>query len=152
MTRRRSLAAFSQVGWRAITRLVNDTSDINATRYSNHTLCDLGCLDNDDDSFRNVRFYFNDEFKEAFDTTKRLLEINKEEDKNKVARRKVIQHHFANGTFDLAANRALIGDRNKILPQTMHWFGRDKLGGSVLFDLVRKSIGLFEDANPSLLG
>jgi hypothetical protein len=152
MTRRRSLAAFSQVGWRAITRLVNDTSDINATRYSNHTLCDLGCLDNDDDSFRNVRFYFNDEFKEAFDTTKRLLEMNKEEDKNKVARRKVIQHHFANGTFDLAANRALIGDRNKILPQTMHWFGRDKLGGSVLFDLVRKSIGLFEDANPSLLG
>ncbi|KAL3774718.1 hypothetical protein ACHAWO_011418 [Cyclotella atomus] len=152
VTRRRSLAALSQVGWRAITRLVNDTSDINATRYSNHTLCDLGCWDDDDDFFRNMRFYFNDECKEAFDTTKRLLEMNKEEDKNKVARRKVIQHHFANGTFDLAANRALIGDRNKILPQTMHWFGRDKLGGSVLFDLVRKSIGLFEDANPSLLG
>jgi hypothetical protein len=77
--------------------------------------------------------------------------MNDDEDKQLVARRKIIKHHFADGSLDVEANYALIGDENKRLPQTMHWFGRDELSGSVLFDLVRKNAGLFENANPSLL-
>ena len=129
----------TEVGWGAIKNLLCDESSINATRYSDHTLCYLGDFPYTDD---------DDNIVEMPSSIECLLEMNGNRDKSQVARKKVIETHFSGGKFDMEEHRALIGDENKHLPQTMHWFGRDALGHSVLYDLVRKNAHLIQNPEP----
>ena len=74
--------------------------------------------------------------------------MKQQHSKKRIARKKVIMYHFANGSFDMnmETNQDLIGNDNKLMPQTVQWFGRHELGYSVLFDMVRKNADVFRDA------
>ena len=111
-------------GWSAMSNLLCDTSSINATKLSNHTLRFLG---------------FNVDNEEV----KALLEMNKSEDKNQIARKKIIKSHFS-GAFDVAA---LAGDENKLLPDTLSFFGKDELGLSALYTMLKSKSEVMKDIN-----
>ena len=113
--------------WDPLKNLLCNTTGINSTWSSNHTLCDLGKYprysdeeSDDEDIEMPVEMYD-------------LLEMNKDEDKKQVARRKVIKYHFS-GDFDV---NALIGSDQKLLPRKISWFGRDELGLSVVYSIIR---------------
>ena len=110
-------------GWSAMSNLLCDTSSINATKLSNHTLCDLGSRVNEE--------------------VKVLLELNKSEDKNQVARNKIIKSHFS-GAFDVVA---LAGDENKLLPDTLSFFGKDEVGLSALYTVLKSKPEVMEGIN-----
>ena len=120
--------------WHPIVNLLCNTSSIDATWSSNHTLCDLGHFvaeESDQDSDDEDSDIFNIGMpQEVLD----LLEMNENEDKKQVARRKVIKHHFSED-FDLSA---LIGSDQRLIPRKISWFGRDALGLSVVFSIMRK--------------
>ena len=106
--------------WDPITNLLCNTSSIDATWSSNHTLCELGDFLNDDEV--NMPEEVHD-----------LLEMNEDEDKKQVARRKVIKYHFSGDFFV----NDIIGIDHKLLPRKISWFGRDSLGLSVVYKIVR---------------
>ena len=114
----------TSAGWRAISNLLCDTSSIEGTKISNHSLCDLGLHVDDDD-------------------VKALLELNKSENKNQVARNKIIKSHFS-GTFDVVA---MTGDQNKLLPDSLSFFGKDELGLSALYTMLKSKSELMEGIN-----
>ena len=122
--------------WDPIMNLLCNTSSIDVTWSSNHTLYYMGEFedesdenseDSDDDiDVDEVQVKMPREICE-------LLKMNESKDKKQVARRKVIRHHFT-GDFDL---NALIGRDQKLLPRKISWFGRDSLGLSVVYGIIR---------------
>ena len=129
------LSPLTNAIWDPITNLMCNTSSIDATWSSNHTLCDLGYFpdqiphqDSEDDSEGS----YIDEAEMPSEITD-LLEMNKEDDKKQVARKKVIRYHFS-GDYDL---NALIGSNQKSLPRKISWFGRDSLGLSIVYGIIR---------------
>ena len=120
--------------WDSIMNLLCNTSSVDATYFSNHALCSLGGfvveeLDEYSDDDDSDIFEFEMPLK-VYD----LLEMNEDDDKKQVARKKIIKHHFS-GDFNL---NALIGSDQKLLPHKISWFGRDALGLSVVFSIMKK--------------
>ena len=114
--------------------LLCNTSSVDATYFSNHALCSLGGfvveeLDEYSDDDDSDIFEFEMPLK-VYD----LLKMNEDDDKKQVARKKIIKHHFS-GDFNL---NALIGSDQKLLPHKISWFGRDALGLSVVFSIMKK--------------
>lgn len=104
-------------GWHTLSNLLCNTSSIKATRYSNHTLCNLG-----QDSGAPLGI-------------KALLQKNNDSKEAEVVRWKVIKAHFSN-YFD---SSILCQDyfQGELLHHTMSWFGKDSLGSSALYELIR---------------
>ena len=122
----------TDIGWDRMMNLLCNTSSINATSSSNHTLSFLGHfpVGPSDDEYCDASDFDQTQMpREVFD----LLQMNKDEDKKQVARKKVIKHHFSED-FDLDA---LIGSDLKILPRKISWFGRDSLGLSMVYSIIR---------------
>ena len=133
-------------GLRVLVPLLCDPIDANATWQSNHTICDIG----------NQRTYhywlLNRNMDDDANTTEKLLNLlmmNRERDKSSVARKKVLQCHFAGGFFNPNADLSLSENITSLLPRVLSWFGKDELGHSVLFDLVKKNASVFEYTNGS---
>ena len=119
--------SISNVSWDALLNLLCNTSSIDATWSSNHTLCNLGDFsigETDNDSEYEVKMPQN---------VHALLEMNKHKDKKQVARMKVIENHFA-GDFDV---NALACNEKKLLPRAISWLGKDSLGCSAVYYMVR---------------
>ena len=127
-------------GLEAYVGLLCDTTNVQATRYSNHTLYHIGHLESWYLWLRILGIRENEDLIRMRKKISHLLRMNAEKDKHMVARRKVIQCHFADGSFDVNTHQALV--EKKVLPQTMHWFARDKSGLSVIFDMLKKNPGL----------
>ena len=131
---RKMCLSITNIGWGAILNLLCNTSSIDATWSSNHTLCDLGKIsvqksdqdsdDSDIDEDHGVKMPVK---------VHALLEMNKQDDKKQVARMKVIEHHFS-GDFDASV---LAGDGQKLLPRTISYFGRDSLGYPAVYNIIR---------------
>ena len=107
-----------------MSNLLCDTSSIQATKFSNHTLCDLGIYTWDDD-------------------LDAVLKLNKCDDKSKVAHNKVIKCHFS-GAFDVVA---LAGDANKLLPDSLSFLGKYELGLSALYTMLKSKPEVMEGIN-----
>ena len=130
-------------GLEAYVGLLCDTTNVQATRYSNHTLYHIGHLE-PMSWCRWLRILGypnreNEDLERMRQKISHLLRMNAVLDKNMVARRKVIQCHFADGSFDVNTHHALV--EKELLPQTIHWFARDELGFSVVYDLLKKNSG-----------
>ena len=124
--------------WDPITNLLCNTSSIDATWSSNHTLCSLGGFDvEESDSDGDEESDTDSDHIESYTMPREvydLLEMNEDDDKKQVARRKLMKYHFS-GDFDL---NALIGSDQKLLPRKISWFGRDALGQSIVYSIMRK--------------
>lgn len=91
----------TSVGWSAFSKLLCDTSSVNNTYLSNHTLRVLGWSDHDD--------------------VKQLLALNKQANKQ-VATRKILKYHP-----DLDVGPFLAKSKLKLLPLVMSWFERGRV-------------------------
>lgn len=69
-----------------------------------------------------------------------LLQMNRNENKVEVARRKILRYHFSDGERNM---EELVGVNANVLPQAMTWMGRDHHGLSVLFQFAKAIPVLF---------
>ena len=91
--------AITERGWQSLSNLLCDTSSVNATFLSNHTLQHI----NTKDSLRS------------------LIELNKTKDKKEVAMIKIVRHH---NVFDMMP---FFEWEFKVLPLMIHWFEKASL-------------------------
>ena len=89
-------SSFNEEGWDAFSSLLCNSSSVNATFLSNHTLNELGCLHQN--------------------PLQPLLTLNKREDKKEVAMIKILQHH---NEFDMTP---FFEWEFKVLPLMINWF------------------------------
>ena len=108
----------SRSGWDALVGAMRDTSSIESTYYSNHTLQDLRIL------HRNI----------VPDDVTALLRRNGNQNKVAVARQKILDGHFS----DLDAILRIFGQMDvNFLPYAFSWMGRDRDGFSVMYYFLR---------------
>jgi hypothetical protein len=118
--------------WAALSHALCDESSIENTYSSNHTLYTL-------EKFDDVRA-------EIPDNLSSLLHLNKNQDKASVRRQKILIHHF-HGTVRGAVVKGIPkinGMSRSTLPSALEWIGRDALGFSVMYKVVRGIPALFE--------
>jgi Ran GTPase-activating protein (RanGAP) involved in mRNA processing and transport len=108
----------SDVAWQAFSQLVCHNSSIMATFLSNHTLSQL--------RERNGADLPMD--------LQHSLSFNKGVNKREVARHKIIWAHFQGEHKDL---QAFLDMKLQVMPQGLAWIGRDYIGHSLLYQLVR---------------
>jgi Ran GTPase-activating protein (RanGAP) involved in mRNA processing and transport len=115
--------------WAALSHALCDESSIENTFSSNHTLHTL-------DKFgrRNARA-------EIPDDLSALLSLNKSQDKASVRRQKILIHLC--GVLVKGISK-INGMSRSTLPSALEWIGRDALGFSVMYNVVRGIPALFE--------
>jgi hypothetical protein len=118
--------------WAALSHTLCNKSSIENTYSSNHTLHTL-------EKFDDVRA-------EIPDDLSTLLRWNKNQDKSSVRRQKILIHHFhesVRGTVVKGIPK-INGMRRSTLPSALEWMGRDALGFSLMYKVVRGIPTLFE--------
>ena len=105
------------MGWEAITNVLCNKSSIGNIYRSNHTLQNVGWVDNRPDDLLSY------------------LKLNENDNKSEVARQKILQHHFLSGD-NINIDEFLDMDM-EVLPHAIAWIGRDGTGQSLLFKLVQ---------------
>jgi Ran GTPase-activating protein (RanGAP) involved in mRNA processing and transport len=111
--------------WAALSHALCDETSIENTYSSNHTLHTL-------EKFDDVRA-------EIPDNLSTLLRLNKNQDKSSVRRQKILIHHF-HGTVRGTVVKGIPkinGMSRSTLPSALEWIGRDALGFSVMYKVVR---------------
>jgi len=88
-------------GWIHFSKLLCDTSSVNGTYLSNHTLYYLGDAEEEENDHSGIPFH---------------LGLNKKENKRQVAMAKILQHHFH---FDM---EPFFEWELKVLPIMIEWF------------------------------
>lgn len=123
--------------WKVLIHVLGYKSSITATYSSNHTLCTLKMDGSDDQGLRKAAF--------------RLLNLNENEDKVKVARQKIMRYHFHSGTkHHLRSGRkenvhAILPMPETVLPFAFEYVGRSGLEFSLMYRVVRSFPSLFEN-------
>lgn len=115
----------SDIAWQAFSQLVCHKSSVMSTFLSNHTLhqlCDQNAIDLPRDLWHSLHF-------------------NKGADKKKVARHKIIWAHFQGEVID---PQAFVDMELQVMPQALDWIGRDYVGHSLFYQLVRTMPSLIE--------
>jgi len=135
----------SASGWNAFFRVLSNPSSINATYFSNHTLCRIA-------SFGSVKVAGSRLYDEDGLIPSRLLsliELNGiGDDNNLVARQKILDCHFS-GDFNMEpfveSNMEM-----KVFSHVLGWVGRssDSLSHSAMFNLLQKMPTLCAVAPP----
>jgi len=110
-------------GWDALADLLCNKSSIDGILDSNHTL----------EAVRGPR--------SPDDRVVSYLELNEKFNKFEVVRRKIIQYYFINGE---ANTQEFVDMELGVLPHAMRWTGRNHIGHSLLYQLVRSMPTLFD--------
>lgn len=127
-------SGLTTVGWAALANALCNTSSIEAICSSNHVLCgDLSQFYYDYWNFSD--FYYEQSL------LVELLELNEGRCKIEVSRRKVIQYYFLEGSANL---NDFIGMELAMLPRAMAWSGRNNVGHSLLYKVLRGVPSLFD--------
>ena len=138
----RSSANITGQAYAAFVRVVCDTSSIESTLTSNHTLADVSC-----------------NYISKPPELRAILDMNRGFDKRTVAKLKVLRYHFK-GNFNMSA---IAGLNTKALPYLLAWFNRlrsriayyhqDKRRwcNSVLYRIIRHNPGLCSYPSPEKL-
>lgn len=108
----------SMRSWNILSRVLCDESSILNTFSSNHVLNEVNAED-------------------VPDSIVSLLQMNKNPDKASVARQKMIALHFS------AISEYTLDLETTVLPRTIEWIGRDDLGYSLMYNLLRGMPSLF---------
>jgi len=114
--------------WAALSHALADESSIENTYSSNHTLHTLEKFD-------------DDVWAEIPDDLSTLLCLNKNQDKSSVRRRKVLIHLHG---VEVKGIPKMNGMSRSTLPSALEWIGRDTLGFSLMYNVVRGTPTLFE--------
>ena len=118
--------------WEVLDQILCDTTSIYCTFSSNHTLQDV-----------TITFEYEDNHCVVPDDTTALLDMNKNEDKLEVARQKILNHHFSGeGTDNLPLFACM---PESVLVYAVAWMGRNNLGYSLMYDIVRGFPHLFDN-------
>lgn len=129
--------------WTALGRVLWDRRRINRTFSSNHTLCGW-LVDRCDHAAKEYDPGF-DEISHNLSLPKyihAMLGMNNNEDKLEVAREKILKHHFSRR--ECAKNIPLFARMpESVSVYAIEWIGRDDLGYSIMYDVVRGSPHLF---------
>ena len=117
--------AITDIIWKDIARVLCDKTSIGSIYSSNHTLQDLNI----------PHLTFPEEVVS-------LLAMNQNEDKSVVARQKILMHHFL-----ARGNNANVFSRmpETMMPFAMEWIGRNRLGLSLMYNVVRDNPTLFDN-------
>lgn len=107
---------YSEQVWQSLKCLLCDTTSIESTFFSNHTLHSLVVYD-------------------LMENVMSLLEMNRGVNKSEVARQKIMAHHFSGDTTNL---HMFVHMQEAILPFALEWIGRNNLGFSLMFSLVQE--------------
>jgi hypothetical protein len=118
--------------WAALSHALCNKSSIENTYSSNHT---LHTLEKSDD----VRA-------EIPEDLSILLRLNKNLDKSSVRRQKILIHHFHESVRGIVVKGIpkINGMSRSTLPSALEWMGRDALGFSLIYKVVRGIPTLFE--------
>lgn len=119
----------------AFSNVLCNKSDVESILGSNHSLYEISWyweLDDEDNVPGDLRSY---------------LELNKNENKAEVARRKILLYFFAEGESNVGRFESI---GTKVLPFAMAWMGRDHHGLSVLLQFAKATPSLFEQASTGL--
>lgn len=121
---------FSERSWIALADALCNTSSIDSTYWSNHTLSQFNCYEN----------------KPSYLAP--LLAMNYKGDKAAVARKKILSHHFDD--FDAVLD--VFGPMEApVLPTALSWIGRDRCEYAMMVRLLHSMPWLVESAtNPKL--
>lgn len=115
----RSLQIFSN--------LLCNKADIESIYTSNHTLHTItDCGFAESDTPEDIASY---------------LKLNENDDKVEVARQKILQYHFMNGTSNI---EEFVDMEWGELPQALAWIGRNDTGHSLLFEMCQSMPSLFD--------
>ena len=114
--------------WAALSHALCDETSIENTYSSNHTLHTLEKFDDD------VRA-------EIPDNLSALLRLNKNQDKSSVCRQKILIHLC--GVLVKGIPK-INGLSRSTLPSALEWIGRDALGFSLMYTVIRGIPTLFE--------
>lgn len=120
-----------------ICRVLCDTTCIESIYSSNHTLDVL-----------LLPFYFRGE--DILDEIASSLEMNHNEDKAEVARQKILKHHFSG--WSSTNVHVFTRMPEAVMPFAVGWIGRNNLGYSLMFNVVRDLPHLFDVRNGSCEG
>jgi len=112
--------------WSTIANILCNTSSICSIYNSNHTLSDLGNIGWDVVLPSDLTDY---------------LQLNDNDDKFEVVRQKIIQYHFVNGEENM---QEFVDMELGVLSHAMGWAGRNHIGHSLLYQLVRCMPLLFD--------
>ena len=117
--------AITDMIWKDIARVLCDKTSIGSIYSSNHTLQELNI----------PHLAFPEEVVS-------LLAMNRNEDKSEVARQKILKHHFL-----AQGNNANVFSRmpEMMMPYAMEWIGRNRLGLSLMYNVVRDNPTLFDN-------
>jgi len=113
--------------WSTIANILCNTSSICSIYNSNHTLSDIG----------NIGYRVYDFPTDLTD----YLQLNDNENKFEVVRQKIIRYHFTNGEDNM---QEFADMELGVLPQALGWTGRNNIGRSLLYQLVRCMSLLFD--------
>jgi len=117
--------AITDMIWKDIAYMLCDKTSIGSVHSSNHTLQELYI----------PHLTFPEEVVS-------LLTMNRNEDKSEVARQKILNHHFL-----ARGNNANVFSRmpETMMPFSMEWIGRNRLGYSLMYNVVRDNPTLFDE-------
>jgi len=107
------------IGWGAFCQLVCNVSSVMETYSSNHTLHHL-CIIRDTTELPSDLV--------------RSLRLNRSSIKCDVARKKILKCHFQANDMNL---QEIVGMELNVMPSAITWIGRDDMGCSLMFELVR---------------
>ena len=131
----------TDIMWTTLSRVLWDTSSLENTYLSNHTLCELVF------SIRNEEIgdeLVSDAVAKASKEVQTALMLNDNNDKVGVSRQKILLRHLRD-----AADTPLIiiGVPETTLPFALAWIGQDKWGYSLMYNVVQNLTELFDPRN-----
>ena len=110
-----------------VSNLLCNKTDIGSIYTSNHTLHTLaGCGFAKSSTPKDIAAY---------------LKLNENDDKVEVARQKILQYHFMNGTSNI---EEFVDMEWGELPQALAWAGRNNTGRSLLYKICQSMPALFD--------
>jgi len=119
-------------GLKVLSRVLCNSSSIDATFRSNHTLAHV-----------SLRLH-DDNYRSAVLPTQLadMLRLNGNDNKFEVSRQKILRCHF-----DECDTQEFVDMDLEVLPHVLAWCGRDQRGASLLYRLVQSQASLFDSNN-----
>lgn len=116
--------------WNALAGTLCDASSIDNIFSSNHTFFNIG------------QFYepINHLVEDAPDNARSLLRLNEMESRKSAARTKILNYHFSGGNKNVHEFSRM---PMTSMPFAVEWIGRNKLGFSLMYYLVRSDPSVF---------
>ena len=124
-------SSISDIGWQAFSNIICNKTSLSSIYTSNHKL----------QQFYAGMFSENERPKDHLVS---LLELNQNDNKQEVARQKLIRYYFSNDDGGIIKVEEFVDIELEVLPHAIAWAGRDDTGHSLLYKLFQTMPTLFD--------